>query len=59
MEDYFKEFIDGMKRLAEEMGCKSVYEMTTRDGFKVEITVRKMTEEELSKEEQDVEENAD
>lgn len=59
MEDYFKGFIDGMKRLAEEMDCKSVYEMTTKDGFKVEITVRKMTEEELSKEEQDVEEDND
>lgn len=58
MEDYFKDLIEGLKHYAQACDCEAIFEMNTKDGFKVKVSVCKMTEKEMN-EEQDVEEDND
>lgn len=58
MEDYFKNLVDGLKHYAQSCDCEAIFEMDTQDGFKVKVSVSKLTEDELH-EGQDIEENDD
>lgn len=57
MEDYFKDLIEGLKHYAQACDCEAIFEMNTKDGFKVKVSVCKLTEEGLK--EQEAEEDND